>query len=249
MRVVLIPLPRGLVTAISPEDQKKVNQHTWLVQCMYGSFYAVTYVGKKSVYLHRFLLNEPKHKEVDHINRFTLDNRRCNLRLATDFEQQCNRSAVKNSTSRYKGVSWCKQQKRWRAIVVAKRKYYHVGRFDTEREAAKAYDECAKNLHGKFAYLNFSGAPQPKPPVIIRKQKAGNPVFNTPKKPKNNTSGFVGVSFHRISGAWYYQGRAKGWYFSKSGFRTAKDAAIAREKYIVRNGLPNRLNFMKGSTT
>lgn len=237
---VLIPLTRGLVTAISPKDLKKVSQYTWGADCVRGKFYATTRINRKRVYLHRFLLNDPN-KEVDHHNLFPLDNRRCNLRLATKFEQQCNQPPRKNSTSKYKGVDWSKEKKKWRARVQAKGKQYHVGYFDSEMRAAKAYDKHARKLHGKFARLNFPKTTQPKPPRVILRQKAGKSVFQ--RKPRTNTSGYIGVYFHQVRCDWRYCATSKGKHYTKNGFKTAKDAAIARDKFIQRNRLPNRLNF------
>ena len=93
---------------------------------------------------------------VDHINGDRLDNRKANLRAATTFENRWNTQKVKGKySSKYKGVKWNKQHKRWIAQIIAKGKVRYHGCFTDEIEAAKAYDQAAKKHHGQFAVLNF----------------------------------------------------------------------------------------------
>jgi hypothetical protein len=61
----------------------------------------------------------------------------------------------KTGTSRFKGVTWDKREKKWRAQLPHKCKNIHVGDFTDELEAAKAYDQTAKKYRGPFAILNF----------------------------------------------------------------------------------------------
>lgn len=104
------------------------------------------------VLLHRYLLGEPP-EDVDHRNRDGLDNRRENLRKATHKQNMMNSPSRKGS-SRFKGVSWSRNH--WRASIRDNYKTVHLGRFATEEEAARAYDEAARRLHGsEFARVNF----------------------------------------------------------------------------------------------
>lgn len=242
---VLIPLTRGLVTAISPEDFERVNQYTWSVAPRgKNNYYAATQINGEPVSLHQFLLGNPKHKEGDHINRFPLDNRRCNLRLVTKYEQMWNQPAQKNSTSKYKGVSWYRSGKKWHARIRAKGKNYHIGYFASEKKAAKAYDKYAEIFHGKCAHLNFPKIPRLRPPKIILEQKPRKPRKSAFKrKQRTNTSGFIGVDFQRVKGVWRYRIRTGEKRYAKSGFKSARKAAIARDRFIKQNKLPNRLNF------
>lgn len=106
----------------------------------------------KSLYLHTFLTGL---KKVDHENRNKLDNRRANIRPATSAQNMANRSKwIKQASSKFKGVSWSKERRKWRAYAGENSKH-HIGYFHSEIEAAKAVDMHALALYGEYACLNF----------------------------------------------------------------------------------------------
>ena len=110
----------------------------------------------KQIPLSRFLLNCPHDMEVDHINHNRLDNRQCNLRIASKSQNRANRRPGKNSTTGYIGVSYCKQTKKWRASIVgANGNTTTIGRFASIENAAIARDVAAYREYGSFAWLNF----------------------------------------------------------------------------------------------
>jgi hypothetical protein len=89
--------------------------------------------------------------ELDH----KCNNRACenveHLRLATHQQNTQNRSKSKNTSSKYKGVTWRKDLSKWGVMICGK----HLGRFDNEDDAGRAYDQAAKELFGDYAKLNF----------------------------------------------------------------------------------------------
>lgn len=91
---------------------------------------------------------------VDHIDGDTTNNRIGNLRLGTNQQNQYNRGP-KNGR-RYKGVHACHAG--WKAeialLVEGRRKLKYLGVYCLEEEAALAYNQVAKDLHGEFAKLN-----------------------------------------------------------------------------------------------
>jgi hypothetical protein len=94
---------------------------------------------------------------ADHINGKGYDNRKANLRLATRSQNCMNKPFIKTkpSSSKYRGVSWSKSQKKWHVQIGLKGKCIFIGYFEDEISAAKAYDTAAKKYHKEFAVLNF----------------------------------------------------------------------------------------------
>ncbi len=110
---------------------------------------------RKNQRLHRLIMNlTDRNLEVDHINGNKLDNRRSNLRIVTRFQNAKNVGPHKDKKGPYKGVYY-KSKNTFRVVIQADGVTHRRFGFRTEEEAARAYDELAKQLHGEFAYLNF----------------------------------------------------------------------------------------------
>lgn len=100
-----------------------------------------------------FIGTIPTGLTVDHINRNKADNRLENLRLATQGQQNWNQN--KKGKTTYKGVTFDPVNNRWRARATYNYKEIWLGRFDTELEAAIAYDLFALKHFGEFAATNL----------------------------------------------------------------------------------------------
>jgi hypothetical protein len=84
--------------------------------------------------------------QIDHINRIRTDNRICNLREATNRENQNNRNGSKSSSSGMTGVYWNLKLKKWKTCITIDGKQKHLGYFSSPEEAAAVRSE---------AYLNY----------------------------------------------------------------------------------------------
>ena len=91
---------------------------------------------------------------IDHINGVRDDNRIENLREVTTQQNNFNRKSAKGSSSKYKGVSWYKQHKKWRVRYRYNGRQCYVGLYETELEAAEAYDKAVEHLHGEYQVKN-----------------------------------------------------------------------------------------------
>lgn len=95
--------------------------------------------------------------QIDHRNGHRSDNAIANLRNATRAQNNRNVSkASQPKSSRYKGVCWCKTNKRWSAYIRVDRRLKNLGRHVDELSAARAYDVAAKKFFGPFARLNLA---------------------------------------------------------------------------------------------
>ena len=93
---------------------------------------------------------------VDHVDRDTKNNSLSNLRWVTNQQNGMNASKTKsNTSSKYKGVYWDKQNKKWRSHIMIAGKRIHLGSFNSEEEAARNYNEKAIELFGEFASINI----------------------------------------------------------------------------------------------
>lgn len=145
-----IKLTQGKYAIVDDEDFKWLNQWRWYYD---GRYARMNYKNKK-IHMHRLIMNTPKGMDTDHINGNGLDNRRCNLRICTSSQNHINTKKRKNNTSGYKGVFSCQLSKNWRAQIRYNHKSIHIGNFINKIQAAKAYNQKAKELFGEFARLN-----------------------------------------------------------------------------------------------
>jgi len=162
-----IPLTQGKEALVDDEDYSELSKHKW---CTYlntnGEWYAKRdeWLGNgkcRAIIMHRVIMGAPKGIQVDHIRGTLLpsdpnclDNRKSNLRLATQQQNLCNKTMQSNNTSGFKGVTWDKQTHRWMAQISVNRKHIKLGRFDSLEEAAEVYNSAAILYFGEFAKVN-----------------------------------------------------------------------------------------------
>jgi hypothetical protein len=153
----LIPLSKGKYALIDEEDFDLINRFSWSTNVASHTCYAYAHIGKEGRWsMPRLLLGiEDSKVLVDHIDHNGLNNRRSNLRVCTHAENGRNKKKSINRSSEYKGVSRAVIHKKWTAAIKFNDKTKHIGCFELEIDAAKAYDAKAVELFGEFACLNF----------------------------------------------------------------------------------------------
>lgn len=155
----------GQITLIDDEDLERIKvilyqKSSWYMDklgyvrawCKYKGY-------RKKFVLHRVIMNcYDNSKDVDHINRNPLDNRKCNLRICTHEENRRNSKIypLHLKTSKYIGVGvYPFNKSKFAAGIKVNYKRIHLGIFNTEIEAAKARDIASIKYHKEFAVLNF----------------------------------------------------------------------------------------------
>lgn len=162
-----VPLTQGKYTIISPEDYEFVTANVWMCTCGYARRNGTRANGQKRkwIHLHREIMKRtgvelPDEIIVDHINGNPLDNRRENLRLATNSQNCRNKKAWDNKISQYKGVFKHKRANdgfQWAAVISLPggiNKF--LGYYDDEAYAAVVHDLGQIEYGDAYARLNFA---------------------------------------------------------------------------------------------
>ena len=156
----LIRLTHGKFSKVDPDDYDKLMNYRWVTKIREHTCYAIRRTRKngkqKSLFMHRVITNAPKGSIVDHINRDGLDNRKANLRFVTASQNAWNSErGMHTGKSRFKGLAWLHEKKKWRVVLYVNNKNIHLGYYKDEIEAAKVYDKASKKYKGEFAVLNL----------------------------------------------------------------------------------------------
>jgi len=141
---------------IDEEDSYLIDQQHWYIT---EKKQIISTVEGILTTLPRYILEYSGDLCIDHIDRNSLNNHRYNFRLATTTQNLQNRNkfrtyAGKPTTSRYKGVTYDWRICKWKAQLGDEGSVVYLGHFETELEAAIAYNQAATNYFNKFAKLN-----------------------------------------------------------------------------------------------
>lgn len=118
------------------EDWERLNGHYWF---MNDAGYAVCETMKTgTLRFHKLVTGTTAEVIIDHINRNKLDNRKCNLRIATASVNAINRGLQSNNTTGYKGVYFDKRRRVWKAWVKVSGKLITLGSYPKKEEAIAA---------------------------------------------------------------------------------------------------------------
>lgn len=146
--IVIMPGSRGKDFIVCKCHYDMVKSYKWHILKTGYVARSVWDIGngknKEMIYLHRFIVNAPKGKVVDHDNRDPLYNTCWNLIITGQGGNMTNSGMWKHNTSGFKGVAWHKQAKKWRAYIMINQKQISLGLFRDKADAAKARQEAEK---------------------------------------------------------------------------------------------------------
>ena len=129
---------------IDLEDVEKCKQYYWKVRnCKQGiPYFYASIPKKKSLHLHRYIMNCPADMVVDHINTYDhLDNRKSNLRVTDISTNVINRKQGSNNTSGYKNISYDKNCDMWVVLIQKYKKVLLRKKLKTLAEAVALRDK------------------------------------------------------------------------------------------------------------
>lgn len=158
-----VKLTQGKVALVSGRDLELVCRYRWYAVDLGATtarFYATMCWRKngqktKTVCMHRLI--HPQWAVIDHADMNGLNNTRSNVREASSAKNNQNKNKARGKfSSKFKGVCWDRARRKWHASIKADGKRINLGCFESEIDAAIAYDRAAKQLFGEFARLNTS---------------------------------------------------------------------------------------------
>jgi len=220
-----IPLQNGMVALVDDEDYERCMEYLWYANASNRS--SVVVLNNKSILLGRFILNATNRQHVvTHKNNNRLDFRKENL-VITSFLQALHKSkGRKNTSSKYKGVSWEKWSGKWRANIRNKGKTIFLGRYDNEDDAALAYNKAAIEIFGGHAYQNVIGKDNSVEEINVGK-------CLKPRKKNGMSSNYRGVCTINNSKSWVSQIKKDGKKYYIGSFQTEIEATRAYDKKAI----------------
>lgn len=189
-----------------------------------GKCYANAKVDGLEISMHQLIMGKAEEGQViDHINGSGLDNRKGNLRFATLSQNAQNREKEEGKySSDYSGVSTCENEGKYRATISYLRKYIHIGTYNSEIEAAKAYDIYAIHYYGLDAKTNKLLSKE-EIEIILK-----NGIPNEYKKKKRELPKNI---YHRYNTFSYDLSRDGKRYYKS--FKTLEEAILAKDELIA----------------
>ena len=139
-------------TIFDSKHVNKVKKYKWYLRTHKSNNlkYVMGTINSKKIFLHRFILNTPSNKVVDHINGNTLDNRESNTRICTQANNSKNR-IYKTSKGKVPGIyQQYGENGNYSVRITVNYKSIHVGTFKTYEEAVKARLEVEEKYFGEY---------------------------------------------------------------------------------------------------
>ena len=155
MSTVKLPVTNGPMTLVDDDIARKLEGKK-LFRSVCGRYVGLYHEGK-TILLHRFVMNAPADKFVDHLYGKTFDNRRESLRVCNSSQNSMNRRMPSNSSTGYRLVYKDHCPHRFRLIRHVNRKSTHIANFRSRHVAGIFADQILVQIVGPFVRKNFQG--------------------------------------------------------------------------------------------
>ncbi len=161
--------------------------------------------------------------QIDHVDQVKSNNALCNLREATNTDNQKNTPLHKNSFSGTTGVTWYRPTRKWLATIKSNGKRIHLGYFSNKKDA-----EAARlAAEGRLGFSRLHGQPRPAQREPSRSERSG-------------------VHFHVRGNRWYARLYVDGRRLYLGCFATKEEALAARHAAEIKYGVADRVSYGSG---
>jgi hypothetical protein len=215
---------------LDDEDFPLISRHKWYKS---AKGYAML-SNRNDISMHRLILGCTMKTQTDHANQNKLDNQKSNLTYCSYVENSRNKKKMRGLASQYKGV--CDSRNTsipFRAYITKDKRQVPLGGFNTEEDAARAYDKAALATFGKFAWTNFDKYGYSEED-ILEGQKSVEAFFQRMEDKKKSREG-IPKHVYYDRGAWvaiingkHYLGRHE----TKEEAGAAVEAFLSREAVV-----------------
>jgi hypothetical protein len=109
------------------------------------------------IFMHRLVMNAQNNEQIDHVKHELYDNRKNELRIVTQSQNNMNYEIRKDNTSGYRGIYWNKKFSKWHVQISKNKNRYHLGYYDDIIQAIQIRDQFEEKLFGEYSYKNSMG--------------------------------------------------------------------------------------------
>lgn len=234
-----------IVYVVDAEDVNWMKGYTWYTDKAHGMKYPYLSAKKrldtveykrKEIKIHveimreeieSFKIDSPEyHKRIiiDHIDGDISNNRKENLRVRTQSENNMNKKVQSNNTTGFVGVAWHSKQKMWNAMIAYEDERIELGSFYYLRNAMRARVEAEKKYFGEHAFYTRDKSYRERVDELLSLPRKPEPVITPRYKTK---TGYIGVGF--------YDGRYRASFKKKSKeFKTLEEAVDYRRELWIK---------------
>lgn len=139
---------------IDEQDFSMCQQYRWHIEKYKNRSmqYGAAMNNGKVLRIHRYIMQAPTQMQVDHINHDGLDNRRCNLRICSNRDNNCNKDFTKSVNASKLSTGIRKIKGRYYARIMVYKKEIALGGYATLEEAQAARAQAERKYFGEFKY-------------------------------------------------------------------------------------------------